>query len=130
MIYGIGTDIVHIARIERLWAKYGDALMARILHESEYPACQHSKQPARFLAKRFAAKEAFAKAVGTGLCAPVLLTHIAVAHDRMGKPVFVCSDELNEWLLRHHIARIHLSLSDETDNVVAFALAERDVQAA
>ena len=78
------------------------------------------------MAKRFAAKEAFAKAVGTGIREPVSLRFIGVAHDGLGKPVFACAPELAAWLAARGIARVHLSLSDEREQVVAFALAEAE----
>ena len=78
-----------------------------------------------YLAKRFAAKEAFSKAVGTGLRSPVTLQNIGVANDESGKPEFMYSPELKKWLNSQGIARVHVSLSDEEDFVVAFAVAEK-----
>ncbi|MDD4882622.1 MAG: 4'-phosphopantetheinyl transferase superfamily protein, partial [Gallionellaceae bacterium] len=75
-------------------------------------------------AKRFAAKEAFAKAVGTGLRAPVSLSGIRVGHDDLGRPDFRCAPELDAWLAERQIGRVHLSISDEHEHVVAFAVAE------
>ena len=124
MIYGIGTDIVAVSRITALHERYGDALARRILTTQEWAAYATHAQPVRFLAKRFAAKEAFAKAVGTGIREPVSLRFIGVAHDEWGKPTFACAPELVEWLAQRGIARVHLSLSDEKEQVIAFALAE------
>ncbi len=126
MIYGIGTDIVAVPRIAALHQRYGDALARRILTAGEWANYAAHAQPARFLAKRFAAKEAFAKAVGTGIREPVSLRFIGVAHDGLGKPVFACAPELAAWLAARGIARVHLSLSDEREQVVAFALAEAE----
>ena len=78
-----------------------------------------------FLAKRFAAKEAFAKAVHTGLRSPVTLHHISIAHDKLGRPEFVVEPPLQEWLRQQGIGRVHLSLSDDNGAVVAFAVAEK-----
>lgn len=125
MIYGIGTDIAAIYRFETLLAKHDQALVKKILTEAEqrdYPA---QKQPAVFLAKRFAAKEAFAKAVGQGLRHPVTLHNVGVGHGPLGKPVYVCAPELADWLAERGISTVHLSISDERDNVVAFAIAEQ-----
>ena len=94
MIYGIGTDIVAVPRIAALHQRYGDALARRILTAQEWATYAAHAQPARFLAKRFAAKEAFAKAVGTGIREPVSLRFIGVAHDGLGKPVFACAPGL------------------------------------
>ncbi|MDO4434302.1 MAG: holo-ACP synthase [Alysiella sp.] len=124
MIYGIGTDILDIKRIAYLYERYGDALPRRILHEDEWVIFSGSQDKIRFLAKRFAAKEAFSKAVGTGIREPVSLRHIAVAHNELGKPEFVCAPELRFFLSECGIHSVHLSLSDEKDCVLAFAIAE------
>lgn len=125
MIYGIGNDILAIERMVSLYAKHGDEAARRILCESELAAFQAAKDKPRFLAKRFAAKEAFAKAVGTGLRGEVGMRSVAVVHDELGKPVFAYSEKLAAWLAQQGIAVVHLSLSDEKDWVLAFAVAER-----
>lgn len=125
MIYGIGTDIAAIHRFETLLAKHGQALVEKILTEAEQRAFVHQKQPAVFLAKRFAAKEAFAKAVGQGLRHPVTLHHVGVGHGELGRPLYECAPVLQDWLLERGIRKVHLSISDERDHVVAFAIAEQ-----
>lgn len=125
MIYGIGTDILAIERIVALHAKYGHQAARRILCDSELAAFQAANDKARFLAKRFAAKEAFAKAVGTGLRGAVGMRSLAVSHDALGKPLFVYNDALKDWLAEQGINCVHLSISDEQDFVLAFAVAER-----
>lgn len=125
MIHGIGTDIVKVARIERLHNQYKQAFADRILTMHERLEWVNSNQQVMYLAKRFAAKEAFSKAVGTGLRNPVTLQNIGVANDAAGKPEFMYTPELKKWLNSHGIARVHLSLSDESDFVVAFAVAEK-----
>lgn len=124
MIYGIGTDIVALARIEKLHKKYGQAFAQRLLSRIELLEYPQAGSPANFLAKRFAAKEAFAKAVGTGLRSPVSLRNIGVGHDGLGKPEFICEPELQQWLQAKGIRRVHLSMSDEDGRVSAFAVAE------
>ena len=126
MIYGVGTDIVAVARIQKMYADYGAALARRVLSEQEWGNWVKQDDAARFLAKRFAAKEAFAKAVGTGIRPPVSFRHISVCHDALGKPEFVCAPELQVWLSQRGITRVHLSLRDERDYVVAFTLAQSD----
>lgn len=126
MILGIGTDIVTVARIEAALARHGAAFAERILSAqelSEYTAHAH---PARFLSKRFAAKEALAKATGHGLRHPVSLQRISVTHDELGKPAFLFDTELAAHLQRLGVTRHHLSLSDERDTAVAFVILERD----
>ena len=125
MIYGIGTDILRIERIEQLYDKYGQALAERLLSRIELLEWRSVGNKTNFLAKRFAAKEAFAKAVHTGLRSPVTLHHISIAHDKLGRPEFVVEPPLQEWLSRQGIGRVHLSLSDDNGAVVAFAVAEK-----
>ena len=125
MIYGIGTDILRIERIEQLYGKYGQALAERLLSRIELLEWRSVGNKTNFLAKRFAAKEAFAKAVHTGLRSPVTLHHISIAHDKLGRPEFVVEPPLQEWLCQQGIGRVHLSLSDDNGVVVAFVVAEK-----
>ncbi len=123
MIHGIGTDIVRIERIRRSLERHGERFATRILAASECEAWRAARDPARFLAKRFAAKEAFGKALGTGVAVPATLHAIAVAHDEKGKPEFRYDACLSDFMTGHGL-RAHLSLSDEDDYVVGFALIE------
>lgn len=126
MIHGIGTDIVEYARIEALWARHGERFAARILSERELPELDGHAAPARLLAKRFAAKEAFAKAVGSGMRHPVSFQRIGVTHDGLGKPVLVFDAELRNHLAQLGIGGHHLSISDERGMVVAFVVLENN----
>jgi len=126
MIFGIGTDIVSVSRIESALARHGEAFARRILAEEEFADYATQAHPARFLAKRFAAKEALAKASGQGLRHPVTLHNIAVGHDALGKPALTFGHELQEFLHRQGVRRHHLSLSDERDHAVAFVILEGD----
>ena len=126
MIHGIGTDIVHVARLKAALERHGDRFAARILAEGdgERAGFRASRDPARFLAKRFAAKEAFGKALGTGVAVPATLHAVRVGHDELGKPVYLFDDGLAAYM-RERGLTAHLSLSDEADYVVAFALIEK-----
>jgi holo-[acyl-carrier protein] synthase len=124
MIHGIGTDIVEVSRIEDSLARFGAAFAKRMLTEQEWHGFAQSKTQARFLAKRFAAKEAFSKALGTGLRSPVTLQNIGVAHDDLGKPVFQLAPELQSMLDQRGISSTHLSISDEKALAVAFVVLE------
>lgn len=124
MIYGIGTDIVEVARIEASITKFGDDFAKRVLAQSEIASYMQSNIKPRFLAKRFAAKEAFSKAMGTGLRAPVLLESIAVGHDELGKPVLILSPPLLAFMQTKNIKKTHLSISDEKNLAAAFVVLE------
>jgi len=124
VIHGIGSDIVEYARIESMWSRYGLRFARRILSERELAGFESSSHPARLLAKRFAAKEAFAKAVGSGLRDPVSLRRVGITHDGLGKPVLQFDDVLRTHLAQLGITGHHLSISDERNMVIAFVVLE------
>jgi holo-[acyl-carrier protein] synthase len=125
MIYGIGTDLVEPSRIARLLEKYGERFAKRLLTNEEWPDYIKSAQPAMFLAKRFAAKEALSKAIGTGMRYPVSLTHIGIIHDDLGKPYFTFHPALSALFMNKGITRHHLSISDELNLACAFVILEK-----
>jgi holo-[acyl-carrier protein] synthase len=124
MIFGIGTDIVEVSRIKEALDRYGEAFARRILTDTELTEFQRSHTQARFLAKRFAAKEAFAKALGTGVRAPATMQNIGVSHDALGKPVLVLAPVLQALVEEKQISRQHVSISDEKALAVAFVVLE------
>lgn len=124
MIGGIGTDLLDAARIRDGLARFGEHYADRILAPAEHAGFYASRDPARYLAKSFAAKEALAKALGTGLRPPVTLRNIAVLRDPRGRPHFQLAPSLSAWLEAQGIRHHHLSLSDEGDFVLAFAVVE------
>ena len=127
MIYGIGTDVVEVSRIESSITQFGDDFAKRILAQSELASYAESAIKPRFLAKRFAAKEAFSKALGTGLRAPCSFQNIAISHDELGKPILVLSTELQTFLQSKHITQTHISISDERNLAAAFVVLEKVV---
>ncbi len=124
MIFGIGTDIVEVSRIEDSLARFGSAFAERILNEREWLSYSQSNTQSRFLAKRFAAKEAFSKALGTGIRAPATFQNIGIAHDDLGKPVLDIAPELQALLDSKGIRYMHLSISDEKALAAAFVVLE------
>lgn len=124
MIYGIGTDIVRVARIQQNLLRYGEKFAARILTEGELADFRRTMKPAHFLARRFAAKEAAAKAMGTGFRNGLFLRHIEVAHDALGKPLLVFAGRAAVFVREHMIHTAHLSVTDEEDHAVAFVTLE------
>jgi len=122
MIFGIGTDLVHIPRMQRLLDKYGDKIAQRILSDGEYVFFQQAHKPAAFLAKRFAAKEATAKALGTGFRNGLSLRHIAVSNNEYGKPELTFYERGKKLLDELNIGRSLLSLSDESEYATAYVI--------
>ena len=125
MIFGIGTDIVEVARIEASIEQFGDEFAKRILAQSEFTSYLESQIKPRFLAKRFAAKEAFAKALGTGLRAPATFQNIAVSHDNLGKPILILATALQAFMQTKNITQTHISISDEKNLAAAFVVLEQ-----
>lgn len=123
MIVGIGTDIVQVSRIQQSLDRLGEAFARRILTDSELATFKASNQPAAFLAKRFAAKEAAAKALGTGI-GRVSFQHLEVSNDPAGAPKLKFHGYAQELQMMKAINHLHLSLSDEKDNAVAFVVLE------
>jgi holo-[acyl-carrier protein] synthase len=124
VILGTGTDLIDIRRIERALARFGHRFAQRVLVDQEYQRfCAHAK-PAHYLAKRFAAKEAFSKAMGTGIHFPVNWHNVSVANERSGRPYLKFSEPLAALLEQRGVSRTHLSLSDEVEMACAFVILE------
>ncbi len=124
-ILGIGTDLVSIARIETIWNRFGMNFARRILTEKELQNLNNSKDPIHFLAKRFAAKEAVAKALGTGFRPEgILLTEIGVLNDDLGRPYLEFIGH-TEQVFDKLGAMTHISLSDEREYAMAFVILEK-----
>ncbi|MDH5599920.1 MAG: holo-ACP synthase [Gammaproteobacteria bacterium] len=120
MIFGIGTDIVHIKRMRDSLEKHGDKFARRILTEREFSEFTNKQDKAAYLAKRFAAKEATSKAMGTGFSNGLSLQHIGVKNDESGKPELEFLAVADKFLQENKIKQTHLSLADEKDYAVAF----------
>ena len=119
MIYGVGTDVVEISRIQAALARHGERFARRILCPPELARFQSHRLPANYLAKRFAAKEAFTKALGTGIKSPANWHGVWVRNLASGKPVLEFSEALQRFLKAKGVSTAHVSLSDEKG--VAFA---------
>ena len=124
MIYGVGTDIVEVARIEKALERFGEKFAKRILCDPELKRFQNHRQKANYLAKRFAAKEAFTKALGTGIHAPANWHGVWVKNLPSGKPVLEFSEQLKVLLEKKQISTSHLSLADERGMAVATVILE------
>ena len=124
MIYGIGTDLIEIDRVGKVLKRFGDRFAQRILCEPELRRFRTHRQPVAYLAKRFAAKEAFTKALGTGIHAPANWHGVWVVNLRSGKPVLEFSPELKMFLEKRKIQSAHLSLTDERNMAAATVILE------
>ena len=124
MIYGIGIDVVEPHRIERLLKEYGERFARRVLTAQELVGFQKTKRPVLFLANRFAAKEAFSKAMGTGFRYPVTLQCISVVQNRLGKPSLEFHPNLAALMQREGIVSHHLTISDEKSLACACVVLE------
>ena len=124
MIYGVGTDIAAVVRLAQLFERHGERALEKLLATSERSDFERATDKGRFLAKRFAAKEAFGKALGSGVAAPATMPNLAVTHDDLGKPFFVYAAELAQLMSARGLAA-HLSISDEKDYATAFVVIER-----
>lgn len=124
-IFGIGVDIVEISRVADSLEKLGDDFAKKILHQREYEQYLGLKTKERFLAKRFAAKEAFSKALGTGIVKDVTLPKIEVVNDLDGKPEIILHHSTRERFENLNLKKCFLSISDEKQYAVAQVVIEK-----
>ena len=121
MIYGIGIDIIDIRRIKRVINKYGNRFKRKCFHENEIKTCEKRFNTEESFAKRYAAKEACAKALGTGLARGVFWKDIEVKNNKYGKPFIILHNNAKNFLKENFNCncKIELSLTDEKDFAVA-----------
>ncbi|MDR3157431.1 MAG: holo-ACP synthase [Zoogloeaceae bacterium] len=126
MIFGTGVDIAAVSRLESLYARHGEMGADKILSAAEREDFLRAdeKGRGRFLARRWSAKEAFGKALGTGMRPPATFAALGVRHDALGKPCFVFSPELQARMEELGLSA-HLSISDESHYAIAFVVLER-----
>jgi holo-[acyl-carrier protein] synthase len=124
MILGIGIDIVSIARMERVIAARGERFLRRVFSPSEVEEGAKRLRSAPYFAARFAAREAFVKALGTGFRRGVSLADIAVATGELGRPELVLGGRAAELLEGLGSARCHLSISHDGDGAQAIVILE------
>jgi holo-[acyl-carrier protein] synthase len=124
MIFGTGIDIVNIERIEHLMDRWGDLFLSRVFTEREIDLCQQRTRPAECFAIRFAAKEAFLKAIGWGLRNGIQWIDIEVENDHMGRPLLSLHRKAKEFFETHRIQKALLTLSHERPYAVAHVLLE------
>ena len=128
-IAGIGTDLIYISRIQKAFDRHGERFLKRILGAGEREKFQrrYDRDPHRgitFLATRFAAKEAFSKAIGLGMRMPMHWSAMQTLNAPSGKPMVVLTEELKTWY-EARFGEAHVSLTDESDLAMALVIVER-----
>lgn len=122
MIYGVGTDIVQLSRIEAIHARFGEHFVDRLLMDEERELFDQAKRPVRFLAMRFAAKEATVKAMGTGFAHGVWIRDVGIVNNEWGRPLIIWSERGQRVCDSLGIGDGHVSLTDDAGLVMAFAV--------
>lgn len=122
MIYGIGVDVLQLSRIERCYQRFGEHFVERLLLPAERLQLTRSNRPGRFLAMRFAAKEAVVKAMGTGFAHGMWIRDVGIVQDPRGKPEVVYSKRGDRLRRRLGVGAGHVTLTDEAGLVVAVAV--------
>lgn len=125
MIVGVGTDIVDVNRIEKVYQKQTTAFAERLLSEKELLEFEHQLHPERFLSKRWALKEAVSKALGTGIAQGVRFKDMTIAHKESGQPFLVLLGSTLDKANELGITDWAISVSDEKYHTVAFVVAEK-----
>ena len=126
MIHGIGTDIVHIPRITATLTRFGDRFARRVLNHREFHDLDGVNRKDVFLAKRFAVKEAAAKAIGTGFRKGVAMCDISLEHDDLGRPILSFHGVAGKMRADMGIGDAHVSVSDEREYALAFVTLMKD----
>ena len=127
MIFGVGTDIVELSRIQETFNRFGDHFVERLLMDEERELFARNKWPVRFLAMRFAAKEATVKAMGTGFAHGMWIRDVGVINNDWGRPEVIWSKRGQGVCERLGIGAGHVSLSDDAGLIIAFALVEHAI---
>jgi holo-[acyl-carrier protein] synthase len=125
-IYGVGIDLIRVDRLQASLARWGERFERRVFTEGESRTCDGRRHRASCLAMRFAAKEAFVKALGTGMRSPVTWCDIEVSHSALGKPVIVLSERAEEFCGKLGVRSWHVSLTDDGDYGAAVVVLETD----
>jgi holo-[acyl-carrier protein] synthase len=128
VIFGIGTDVLKLSRVEDTWNKFGEHFARRLLLDMELELFAKTRRPARFLAMRFAAKEAVVKAMGTGFANGMWIRDVGMVPNALGQPQIVYSERGRAMCRKLGVGEGHLTLSDESGLIVAMAVLLRAPQ--
>ena len=124
MIYGVGTDLVELVRVQETYNRFGAHFVDRLLMDEERELFEKNKWPVRFLAMRFAAKEATVKAMGTGFANGVWIRDVGIVNSPWGRPEIIWSERGQKRCAELGIGKGHVSLTDDAGLVMAFAVVE------
>lgn len=125
MIFGVGTDIVQYSRVDATYKRFGQHFVNRLLMEEEREMFKKSRHPVRFLAMRFAAKEAAVKAMGTGFANGMWIRDVGTTNDNWGRPLLIWSPRGQKVCEQLGIGEGHVSLTDDAGLILAFAVVMR-----
>lgn len=125
MIFGVGTDIVELVRVQQTYERFGERFVERLLMPEERERFEASRQPVRFLAMRFAGKEAAVKAMGTGFRHGMWIRDVGILNNDRGRPYLIFSERGRGVCERLGVGEGHVSLTDDGGLVVAFAVVMR-----
>jgi holo-[acyl-carrier protein] synthase len=128
VIFGVGTDIVELSRIQATYDRFGEHFVERLLMPQELTLFRRTKWPVRFLAMRFAGKEAVVKAMGTGFRHGIWLRDVGITNNDWGRPLVIWSDRGKAVCEQLGIGEGHVSLTDDAGLIIAFAVAETATQ--
>ncbi len=128
MVYGIGTDLVELSRVQATYQRFGTHFVDRLLMDEERVLFEKNKAPARFLAMRFAAKEATVKAMGTGFAHGVWIRDVGIVSSNWGRPEIIWSERGRAVCDTLGIGKGHVSLTDDAGLILAFAVVMRSAQ--
>ena len=124
MIYGVGTDIVNISRFQKMKSIKSFSKKILSVDELKISSTYNEEKLIKYLAKQFAAKEAISKAFGTGIRKPILFKELEILRDENGKPYFNPLGDVKKTLINLGITKTHVSLADESEHAIAFAILE------
>ena len=125
MIKGIGIDLVKNSRIELIYKKHKESFAQKILSKEELTQYHNADSRVTFLSKRFASKEAFSKAIGTGLYRDGLYpSYLTIRHDKFGKPIFLVDSNISKFLSRVSAKSVYLSITDTDELTAAVVIIE------
>ena len=124
MIFGVGTDVVELARVQSTYERFGEHFVNRLLMPEERVLFEKTKHPVRFLAMRFAGKEAAVKAMGTGFAHGVWIRDVGITSNDWGRPLVIWSERGQRVCERLGIGAGHVSLTDDAGLIIAFAVVE------